>query len=400
MKILIASDYYQSVIGYAKVQVATRLKAAGHQVKVVTSERYFPFHDYDDTAGKLLGKRIQPVGVRREEGVEVSRKRTIIEFAARALFLGLNKEVNNFHPDIVIVFSIATPTAIQAAFLKRFAPTQHRFSLVLVDSHLPSELAHGSQLFKYIFYGTFRMFFAPLISRQADKVIALQDGTKQVISDIYGLKNLKAPITLVDNGTDTEVFYFQPSLRQKIRKKLSIPEDAFVVIYTGKIVSTKGVNLLCQALKLLEKKKIYVWCLMVGDGPQEYRSECERHLIHASLKERVLWLGFQAQQDLPGFYSVADVAVWPLQETLAMNDAAACQLPFIANDSLGAKTRISNRNALLYRQNDVKDLSKKIEFLYRNPDERKAMGKRGRQLAEKKLSWNSLALQFIEGVKS
>ena len=99
--------------------------------------------------------------------------------------------------------------------------------------------------------------------------------------------------------------------------------------------------------------------------------------------------------ELYKYYSAADVAVWPLQESLAMNDAAACGLPFIANDELGDKERTSANNTLLYIKGDSIDLQQKLLYLLENKTQRIAMGKRGRDLMKKKFSWDILAERYL-----
>jgi glycosyltransferase involved in cell wall biosynthesis len=80
---------------------------------------------------------------------------------------------------------------------------------------------------------------------------------------------------------------------------------------------------------------------------------------------------------------------------MSMIDADGCNLPFIVNHTIGARVRLSNNNALLYKKGEEEDLAKKIEYLYLNPSIRKQMGKRGRQLVQKKLSWSKIAKEYI-----
>jgi spore maturation protein CgeB len=53
-----------------------------------------------------------------------------------------------------------------------------------------------------------------------------------------------------------------------------------------------------------------------------------------------------------------------------MVEAAACNIPFIANDKIGTKLRISNNNAFLYKQRDIQDLYEKMKYLVENNEER------------------------------
>jgi glycosyltransferase involved in cell wall biosynthesis len=388
MNILIVSDYFQPIIGYAKVQVARSLLRQGHTVKIVTSDRYFPFHNYQDTAQKLLGRRIQKSGDRKEQGFTVERKKTVIELFARVYFRGIDATLHRFKPDVVIVFGMSSPSAIQVARLKK---QYNNFKFVCVDSHLPSELLLGNVFIKKLFYGLFRLFFAQLLNQTIDTAIAQQDKTVEVIRDWYGIKN---KIAIVPNGTDTNKFIFSVSERKKIRQEYNVPLSAFVIIYTGKCIKQKGLDLLFKAFAVFAEKHIDAWLLVVGNGSEEYVQYCTELLSPTTL-HRYIAVDFQEEDLLYKYYSAADVAIWPLQESLAMNDAAACELPFIANNTMGDTTRISNKNALLYKRASVRDLVSKMEYLYLHPTERKAMGKRGRKLMVKKLSWDTIARDYI-----
>ncbi|PIR59468.1 MAG: hypothetical protein COU69_00010 [Candidatus Pacebacteria bacterium CG10_big_fil_rev_8_21_14_0_10_56_10] len=394
MKIAIVSDYFQAVIGYAKPQIARQLIQQGHTVKVITSDRYFPFANYQTTRQDQLGPRRRSVGTFREHGVHVQRLPVAAEMFARTHIVGLEAAVTKYRPELVIVFGISSPSAIRMARLKRpkrdHRPKQDHFKLVLVDSHLPSELQLEKSSLKQVMYGGFRALFARELD-VADKFIALQDDTVGIIKEVYGVDR---DVEVVDNGTDPQLFRFSARKRRELRHRLSIGSDNYVVIYTGKVVPAKGVHLLTQAFAEVLSQLPESWCAIVGDGPAEYRQQCLAGLPD-NVTARIRWTGNQPHQELLGYYSLADVAVWPLQESLAMNDSASCSRPFIANHRLGAKTRISNDNALLYKQGDAADLAKRIIELGRDPARREAMGRRGRQLVETKLNWASIARRFL-----
>ncbi len=358
----------------------------GHSVTILTGDRYFPFPNYDETVGKLIGDRYQQPGEKKMNGMLVIRKKIVAEFAARALFFGVRETITDVKPDLILVSGMSTPAAVQAAFFK---PKDCR--LILVDSHLPSELNNGNQLFKYFFYGSFRVLFASLISKKADKLIAVQEATVDVINTTYGIK--KKPV-IISHGTDSVLFTSNKQSGSAIRKKHSIPQKTFVVITSGKIIPAKGVDLLFQAIAILFKKDLNIHLIVVGDGPKEYKETC-LNFIQKKDMNRIHILGFQPQADLPKYYSAADIAVWPLQESLAMNDAISCSLPVIVNDKIGVKERFSNKNGVFYKQGDVADLAKKIENLYLDPEKRKKMGERGRQLVEMKMSWSQKAREYI-----
>ncbi len=392
MKILVVSDYYQPKLPYAKERLSQEFIRLGHTVTVLTSDRFFPFHSYNNTVASTLGPRIITSGIFQEDGITVIRKKPILEMFSRVFFIGIRSHIETYKPDVVVVFGIASPSAIQVANAK----TTENFRLILADSHLPSELHRGASLLltaKSFLYWIFRVCFSSKIEKKADKIVAQQDATVQVIRQAYGIKN--KPITIVPNGTDTQVYRFLPKWRKKLRKKIGIPESDFVIIYTGKVVSSKGIEILMAAFSALSLRHKDIWCVLVGNGPDDYRKHCLSQ-VSKNAKKRVRSIPFQPQNVLAHFYSMADVAVWPLQESLSMNDAASCERVFIANDTMGDNIRTGNNNAVLYKKGNAPDLAKKIESLYLNPKARKEMGKRGRALMVKKLSWPKLAHAFLQ----
>ncbi len=386
MNILIVSDYFQPKIGYAKPQVAKALQTAGHTVEVLTSERYFPFHNYENSVQKTIGKRIRSVGTKMENGIKVTRKKTIFEYFTRTYFEDLESELVKRKPDLVIVFGMSSPSMVRVARLKY----KHKFKLTAVDSHLPSELSQGNAFFKQIFYGVFRLLFSKTISQSLDVCVALQDDTTQVIRETFGIKK---NVTVVPNGTNIEQFQYTKTGAAKVKKDFHIPRNKTIIMYSGKIIKEKGVHLLAAAFAKIISKNKNVHLLLVGDGPKEYIDQVKNTLEKHSGTLTIT--GFQPHESMQNFYSAADIAVWPLQESLAMVDAAACSIPFIANDTLGDKTRISNNNALLYKKENLNDLVEKITRLVTDPELRKQMGKRGRTLVENTLSWNALCLRFL-----
>jgi glycosyltransferase involved in cell wall biosynthesis len=386
MKILIISDYFQPKIGYAKVQVARNLMILGHEVKILTSDRYFQFHNYETTTKKLIGKRIRKVGTKTENNFLVERLPIYAEFFSRVILKGLENSIKGFKPDLVILYGISTYTSYKVAKLK----SKYNYKLSIADSHLPSELNTGNQFIKKIIYFTFRLLFSKTISVNADKVIALQDKTKEVINDTYGLDN---KVEVIPNGTDTTLFKLSKVQKNIIRKELNINSDDFVIIYTGKFIKQKGLDILFNAFNSL-KSRHKVHLILLAEGPKDYIKSCFS-LLSKNKIANVHLIGFKDQIELYKYYSASDLAVWPLQESLAMNDAAACSLPFIANSTMGDKSRISNNNAFLYEIDNVKDLKKKIEILIKDKPLRIKMGKNGRQLMIEKLSWKKIAKRYI-----
>lgn len=391
MKILFIVDYYQPKLGYGSYYIPKELFKLGHSVTILTSDHYYPFPNYSETAGKILGPRKIKSGITFENGVRVIRKPLLKEIFTRAIFSGHKQLLEAINPEIVMVDKSAGYSAVLISLLKK----QFKFKLISIDAHLPSGFeAEGNRFVKNVFYFLFRVFFSRLLNNTVDRFIAVQEETVKMMTQYYGIRKNLVHIPL---GTDLNIFKFDLQSRIKLRKKYNIGLKDFVIIYTGKVIKEKGVDILVDAFGVLAKKFTNIKLLIVGSGPDNYEKYCMRN-IETKIQKNIFFVGFKPAIELYKFYSASDVAVWPLQESMSMNDAAACRIPFIANNTIGAKFRLSNNNALLYQIGNSKDLAEKIEYLLKKPLVRLNMGKRGEALMKRELSWKRIAQKYIENI--
>ena len=118
MKIVHLVDYFMPQMGYQEFYLAREHKRLGHKVWVVTSDRYYPFVDFDNTAGSILGKRIVGVGQRQERGISVIRLPILFEHQPSALVFikNLGKTLKMISPDVVFCDGLFSFNAILAAW--------------------------------------------------------------------------------------------------------------------------------------------------------------------------------------------------------------------------------------------------------------------------------------------
>ncbi len=127
-------------------------------------------------------------------------------------------------------------------------------------------------------------------------------------------------------------------LRAETRQHFGIPEDAWVVLFSGKLSRRKGVDFLPQAVRALpEALRRHVHLLFLGDGErrQALTAACaEAPAVSAD------FTGFQNQSHLSPFYLAADVLVLPSVEMetwgLVVNDAMHHGLPCVVTNVVGS----------------------------------------------------------------
>ncbi len=95
--------YFQPELGYQEHFLAREMATAGHNVHMVTSNRFHPFTNFDQTAGKVLGSRFTEAGTSQRDGYTVHRLPLKWEYHNRVIVSGLSKTLKELSPDLVIL---------------------------------------------------------------------------------------------------------------------------------------------------------------------------------------------------------------------------------------------------------------------------------------------------------
>ncbi|MFF9714854.1 glycosyltransferase [Streptomyces sp. NPDC014603] len=141
-------------------------------------------------------------------------------------------------------------------------------------------------------------------------------------------------IVVVPNGVDLDRFRFDADRRERTRRRLGLPDGAFVVGGVGRLVADKRFDVLIRALALLPAD---TWLLLAGGGEQE--SALRAVAREAGVAGRVLFTGERpgepdgtAGPDLPSLACAMDVLASPSPQEafgLAVVEALACGLPVL-----------------------------------------------------------------------
>jgi len=127
-------------------------------------------------------------------------------------------------------------------------------------------------------------------------------------------------------------------LRHRQREAAGVPEHALLLLFSGKLVSRKGPELLVDAVRQLPsalRDRIVLGFL--GDG--ELRGALERSAGASPVVPARLF-GFHNQREVSSFYHAADLLVLPSREGeswgLVVNDASHHGLPAVVSDAVGS----------------------------------------------------------------
>ncbi len=158
------------------------------------------------------------------------------------------------------------------------------------------------------------------------------------------------------------------------RERAGAARGTTLVLYVGRLVREKGVDVLAQAWARADVAADAVLAV-AGEGPLRAPGNA---------------LGRVAREDLPALYAAADALVLPSIRTrsftepwgLVTNEAMHQGTPVIATDAVGAAVGglvRDGRNGLVAPASDADALAARIRLMVRNPELRAALGAAARE---------------------
>lgn len=357
MKFVHIEDFFHPDAGY-QVNLLTKLQIdQGHQVTIVTSE----LDKVPSWLTAFFGKdniREKDAAFTMRTGVEVVRIPLLGFYSGRSIYhRSIFRKVNALQPDVLFIHGEDTLIAME--YLRRVRKLKYP---IVFDCHM-LEMASENR-FKEIFRYCYRKYFAPIILKNNIPLI-------RVVDSDYVEKCLGIPLShteLLSFGTDTKYFSPNAVARKTFRKELGIADDAFVVLYAGKLDSYKGGMFLAEALKakLSPTKYSSITFIVVGNTADEYGATVEK-LFNAS-ENRIVRFGTQSYLDLARFYQAADIAIYPKQCSLSFFEAQSCGLPVLFEENEINNQRAEWGGALTFKPGDVTDFRNMILHLESMPE--------------------------------
>ena len=348
MRIIYIDDFFHPDAGYQDNILSKYWVDFGHEVYIVTSEiakipeGLTKFFDCNEIEKKDRD-------FEQKYGVKIIRIPLITYKSGRSIYsLKIFRIIKEINPDVVFVNGNDSLIGMQLTWKNR-----HRYKYALVlDSHM-LEMASQNPL-RHVFRMFYKHFLTPIIIKKKIPIVRTQD-------DDYVFRCLGIPIEQcpwISFGTDTIRFHPDEEQRKIFREKYRISEDAFVVIYAGKLSENKGATLLAKATQMFYKADREIIFVIVGNSEGEYGEYVEKELRKAV--HRIIRFPTQKYENLALFYQAADVAVYPKQCSLSFFDVQACGVPVIFENNNINIDRSKYGNAVTFHSEDLQSFTERI----------------------------------------
>jgi glycosyltransferase involved in cell wall biosynthesis len=238
-----------------------------------------------------------------------------------------------------------------------------------------------------------------LLLKQADAFISLsKEMTQEFVN--YGIDQKK--INLIPNSVDTTVFYAVPaSKKNELRKKLGIKPDDKVVIYTGRLLETKGLPLLIKVWHKIRTEHDKCQLVIVGGGSKDIHDceeEIKQYVELNRLEDSVKFTGNVTNVD--EYLQASDIFVFPTENEafgISLIEAMACGLPVIATPVGGIKDIVNNgKNGLIVEVGSFAELHNALAYLISNEDLSKTLGEGALMTVQNYYSRKTAAQQYTK----
>lgn len=184
------------------------------------------------------------------------------------------------------------------------------------------------RLFKFVFNAS---------SKYIDQVIVHEQYFKESLINEYGFKPER--IVVIPHGVESEL---KSMPKQQARDKLKLPPKK-IIMFFGFLAGYKGVDILVDAFKELNRKNNGYVLILAGGKPKRTEKDRKYTEWYNQLEEKIknnpgiIATGFIKENDICAYYSAVDVLILPYLYMLSasgpMNLAIAYELPFLASDA-------------------------------------------------------------------
>jgi glycosyltransferase involved in cell wall biosynthesis len=246
----------------------------------------------------------------------------------------------------------------------------------------------------------FRLFleFRNVILKKADAFSAI---SPEIASEWTSNRVPLNKIHVIPNGVDTALF--APANAEKksfLREKLNLPQAAIIAIYTGRLVSYKGLPLLLKVWNEIRPRHENVILLLAGTGGLDIHN-CEAQLhdyvTSAGLEKNVWFLG--SVQNIPEYLQAADLFVFPTENDAfpsSLIEAMSCGLPIVTTPVGAIKTIVAHRETgLLVQPGNRQQLYEALVAIVSDKTLASRLGQAGRQIVEERYSAGNTVGKYL-----
>ncbi len=367
-------------------ELARELGKQGHLVDVYTR-----VHDPKDRQIYELNQNARLIHLRAGEDEEIQKLAVYFHLPEFVSNLENFRKQNNLQYDLI--FSHYWLSALAGTYLQQWWHVPH-ITMFHTLGAVKNAITEGDCLVPGESEPELRIETERDVVQKCHHIVAPTEREKTELIRHYGA--LSEKISVVPCGVNLE--QFKALDKTQARQYLGFDNDK-IILFVGRIDPLKGMDKLIKALPYL--RHIQGLRLLVIGGGEHSQHEIEQlQKLACSLKiqNSVAFLGLVKHEQLPYFYSAADVCVVPSYYEsfgLVALESLACGTPVVATDVGNLKSIIrQGKTGYVLKDNAPHRLADKIALLLSRPSTDTKSARLIRATVSK-FSWSDIAEAII-----
>jgi len=235
--------------------------------------------------------------------------------------------------------------------------------------------------------GILKKIFLKIIIKNSDGLLYGYKKNKEFYK-YYGAKEKK--LFFFPCAVDNNFFQKEKKKLPKkeiLKKKLGFSKDDFIGIFIGRLIKQKNVLHLIKAIEMLQKKKLPIGLIVVGEGDQK---KALKDYVKKNKINKIKFVGFKQQRELGKYIKASDISLLASSDDRSpksLNETMNFDLPAIVTNYVKTAPDLVKvrRTGFIYPVGNIIKLSKYIEKLYKDKILYKHMSKNTANLIKK---WN------------
>lgn len=214
--------------------------------------------------------------------------------------------------------------------------------------------------------------------------------------DSYRALGATQPCRVIPNGIEPGDYRRRPNAQA-----LSLPDDAPVILFMGRVHPAKGADRLLEAFFILHER--WPQARLVLAGPNEFGLEdaFRARVAERGLSEYIVFPGMMTGEAKLDLLARADVFALPSDGegfSMAILEALASATPVLISPGCNFP-EVAEAGAGRVVANDPVEMAAALDTLLADREALRAMGERGYELVRERYSWDTLADTLIEAYR-
>lgn len=197
-------------------------------------------------------------------------------------------------------------------------------------------------------------------------------------------------ISVLSGGVDTDSFR-----KGAWPRPAGLDSNKINVIFAGRLTKVKGIDLLLEALPLLNLDlKTKIRLVIIGSGAMS-------SFLGSNPKDlpEVRWIGEIPHDEMQQYFANADLLVLPSRSEglpLSLLEAMSSELPVVCTRTGGIETTIDERYATIANSPTAQSIAEAMNEALQNPAIVRSKARAARELVEERFSWDKVAEAYLD----